>query len=134
MGGHGNVEIPASAPTSAGVSLEQRQPARSSSHQTAQQTYHELNSDDEHLNEMMSTHTIPSGNFKEDWLTSEHLFKMPRGEGSNVSRDWLSRIGYQGACLERKLYCPQVGDSVVYIPRAHYDTLQKYPFPSYSMP
>jgi len=93
-----------------------------------------LNSDDEHLNEMMSTHTIPSGNFKEDWLTSEHLFKMPRGEGCNVSRDWLCRIDYQGACIERKLYCPQVGDSVVYIPRAHYDTLQKYPFPNYSMP
>ena len=33
--------------------------------------------------------------------------------------------GYSSLISSR--YCPQVGDSVVYIPRAHYDTLQAFP-------
>jgi len=120
--------------TSAGEPQEQRQPSRASSRHTAQRRYEELNSDDEQLNEMMSTHTRPSGNFVEDWNVSQHLFKMPRGDGSNVRRGWLGRIGYQGNCLGQKFFCPQVGDTVVYIPRAHHDTLQRFPAPGVSQP
>ncbi|KAL7540285.1 hypothetical protein ACHAXR_010002 [Thalassiosira sp. AJA248-18] len=119
---------------------EQRQPARASSRQTAQRSsssrqaaqriYHELNSDDEALEELMSTHTKPSGKFVEDWDVSKHIFKLPRGEGSHVRRNWLCRTIHE----QRKKYCPQVGDSVVYIPRAHSDTLKNFPVNSYSEP
>ena len=120
--------------STAEANQEQRQQARASSRQTARRTYFELNSDDEQLNEMMSAHSKPSGKFVEDWIVSQHFFKMPRGEGSLVRRNWLSRTSYQGDCLGRKFYCPQVGDSVVYIPRAHYDTIRKYPDCGYSQP
>merc|ERR1719401_1892161 len=113
-----------------GESQEPRLPARASSRQTAPRMYRELNSDDEQLNEMISTHTEPSGNFADDWHVSRHIFKLPRGDGENMCRDWLRRTGFQGNCLRRKMFCPQVGDSVVYIPRAHNDTLQKFPVQS----
>ena len=106
-------------------------PARASSRQINQQAYHELHSDDELLEEMMSTHTRPSGNFVNDWNVTEHLFKMPRGEGLNARRDWLSRLSRHDG---HKTYCPQVGDSVIYVPRAHYDTLKKFPVSGYSPP
>eukprot|EP00571_Detonula_confervacea_P009850 CAMPEP_0172301324 /NCGR_PEP_ID=MMETSP1058-20130122/3238_1 /TAXON_ID=83371 /ORGANISM="Detonula confervacea, Strain CCMP 353" /LENGTH=2176 /DNA_ID=CAMNT_0013011391 /DNA_START=239 /DNA_END=6769 /DNA_ORIENTATION=- len=112
---------------------EQPRPSRASSRQISQRSYHH-DSDDEELEQVYSTHTDPSGNFSVDWTASEHMFKMPRNEGDRARRNWLTRTGYQGDCLGRKLYCPQVGDSVVYIPRAHADTLEKYPIPGYSLP
>jgi hypothetical protein len=70
----------------------------------------------------MSTHTKPSGKFVQDWTESDHFFKMPRGS-DEVSRKWLSRYNDPSGSVGMNLFCPQVGDSVVYIPRAHYDTL-----------
>ena len=110
---------------------EEARPSRASSRQVRQREYHELNSDDEALEEMMSTHTKPSGKFVDDWNRYSHLFKMPRGEGMNAQRKWVSRISRHDG---NKTYCPQVGDSVVYVPRAHYDTLMKYPVLGYSPP
>ena len=72
-------------------------------------------------------HTEPSGNFVDDWRISGHIFKLTRGDGENVCRDWLCRTSLEDNCLRRKMFCPQVGDSVVYIPRAHHDTLLKFP-------
>ncbi|KAL7551928.1 hypothetical protein ACHAWF_015148 [Thalassiosira exigua] len=115
-------------------SHEQHQPARASSRQTTRRTYQELFSDDEELYEMLSTHTEPTGNFSEDWTESQHLFKMPRGEGDLARRKWLSRTTYQGLSLGRKRYCPQVGDSVIYIPRAHDEVIKKFPVQDYLQP
>lgn len=98
------------------------QPSRASSRQTARRTYDEIDSDDEELNQYMSTHTKPSGKFVQDWTESDHFFKMPRGS-DEVSRKWLSRYNDPSGSVGMNLFCPQVGDSVVYIPRAHYDTL-----------
>jgi hypothetical protein len=77
-------------------------------------------------------HTKPSGEYARDWTTADHFFKMPRG--SKVNRKWVTRLKDEGSYYGTKSYCPQVGDSVVYIPRAHYDTLQKYPTGEYSAP
>eukprot|EP00984_Skeletonema_dohrnii_P035801 scaffold35992_cov139-Skeletonema_dohrnii-CCMP3373.AAC.2 len=110
------------------------EPVRASSRTVSRRTYEEMDSDDEQLNELMSTHTRPSGEYYEDWTVSQHFFKMPRGEGSQVRRKWVSRTSNTGNTLWKKMYCPQVGDSVVYIPRAHYDTMQKFPIASYFGP
>lgn len=107
-----------------------RRPARSSSRRTTQHIYHELSSDDDHLQEMMSAHTKPSGKYVNDWEVSGHMFKLPRGAGSLVHRSWLHRTSYQ----ERKCYCPQVGDLVVYVPKAHDDTLRRFPINDYTPP
>lgn len=107
-----------------------RRPARASSRRTTQHEYHELSSDDDHLQEMMSAHTKPSGKYVNDWEVSRHMFKLPRGGGSLVHRSWLHRTSYQG----RKCYCPQVGDSVVYVPKAHDATLRRFPINDYSPP
>jgi hypothetical protein len=109
---------------------EENQPSRASSRQAAQRIYNELNSDDEALVELMSTHTKPSGKYVDDWNISGHLFKLPRGGGDLVRRNWLCRTIYHG----RKSYCPQVGDSVVYIPKAHGETIRKFWIQDYSPP
>lgn len=112
---------------SASESQEQIQPTRSSSRQTARRTSqsHEYEEEDEFFEEVLSTHTKPSGEYAQDWLSADHFFKLPRDR--DVNRKWLTRTNFQGSHVGTKAYCPQVGDSVVYIPRAHYDTLQRYP-------
>jgi WD40 repeat protein len=106
-----------------GESQDDDEPARASSRHSSQRTYNEYEySDDDALEELMSTHTRPSGTYVDDWNVAGHLFKLPRGGGSHIRRNWLTRTIYQ----RRKRYCPQVGDTVVYIPRAHYDTIQKF--------
>lgn len=62
----------------------------------------------------------------QDWIGADHFFKLPR-DRSNVNRKWLTRTNFQGSHYGTKAFCPQVGDSVIYIPRAHYDTLQRFP-------
>lgn len=107
------------------------EPARASSRHSSQRTYNEYDySDDDALEELMSTHTRPSGTYVDDWNVAGHFFKLPRGGGSNIRRNWLSRTIHQG----QKRYCPQVGDTVVYIPRAHDDTIQKFWIQGYVPP
>ena len=88
-----------------------------------------LNDEEENEQELK-----PSGKYCEDWTVSEHIFKMPRGEGSQVRRKWVSRTSNTRSSFWNKKYCPQVGDSVVYIPRAHFDAMQKFPNKSYVGP
>jgi hypothetical protein len=109
-------------------SQEQAQPTRASSRQASRRTslpQESENEDEEFFEEVLSTHTKPSGSFAQDWLSADHFFKLPRD--SEVHRKWLCRTNNQGSHFATKQYCPQVGDSIVYIPRAHYDTLQRYP-------
>lgn len=107
------------------------EPARASSRHSSQRTYNEYEySDDDALEELMSTHTRPSGTYVDDWNVAGHLFKLPRGGGSHIRRNWLTRTIHQG----QKRYCPQVGDTVVYIPRAHDDTIQKFWIQGYVPP
>ena len=100
-----------------------RQSARSNSRTSHQ--YDDEDSDGSIFDEMLSANTSPGGEFITDYTDLGHLFKLPSGGALN--REWLSR----NSCIEShtglKTFTPQVGDSVVYIPRAHSDTLVAFP-------
>jgi hypothetical protein len=76
--------------------------------------------------EYMSTNNTPSGPFVADY--SSHLFKMASQlQANNLHRRWLQRVESTSSYEGRRRYAPQIGDSVVYIPRAHYDTIAQFP-------
>ena len=104
-----------------------RQPSRTSSRQQdrSRRVYDVPDSDDDDLVEMMSTNTSPTGEYVDDYNVLGHLFRLP--EGGRINRAWVTRMeSHLGLCGKKK-YAPQVGDSVVYIPKAHYDTVKEYP-------
>lgn len=82
----------------------------------------ELDSEDENNEQIMSTNNTPSGPFVQDY--SSHFWRMPT---DNVRRRWLKRMESDTSYEGRKTYTPQLGDSVVYIPRAHYETINGFP-------
>jgi hypothetical protein len=75
----------------------------------------------------LSTNNSPYGPFLNDYVEAGHLFKLDTSSVKRVKRAWLLRsessLSYKG----RKMYAPQVGDSVVYIPRAHQETIRVFP-------
>jgi WD40 repeat protein len=82
-------------------------------------------SHDEYV-EYVSTNNAPSGSYIADY--DLHFFRMTsRDDGNNVRRLWLRRNESSSSYDGRKTYTPQVGDSVVYVPRAHQNTLAAYP-------
>ena len=83
-----------------------------------------LDSDEEELVEYMSSNNTPSGPFRADYDT--HFFRLTTGIDS-INRTWVHRIESSSAYAGRKGYCPQVGDVVVYIPRAHFDVIDEFP-------
>eukprot|EP00934_Nitzschia_sp_Nitz4_P007938 Nitzschia sp. Nitz4//scaffold221_size33835//940//7855//NITZ4_007849-RA/size33835-augustus-gene-0.0-mRNA-1//1//CDS//3329542551//7928//frame0 len=84
----------------------------------------EPESDDEFGTQYVSTNNTPSGPYAEDYTTGGHFWRMPSG---NVRRKWLRRLESDTSFEGRKIYTPQLGDSIVYIPRAHYLTLNDFP-------
>ena len=85
----------------------------------------EIGPDDEMVMEFMSTNNTPSGPYVRDYHMAGHFWRLPNG-GNRVRRKWLSRVESDSSYEGRKIYTPQLGDSVVYIPRAHYDTIEKF--------
>lgn len=83
-----------------------------------------LDSSDDELVEYMSSNNTPSGPFRSDYET--HFFRITNGSHL-ISRDWACRYESTSAYMGRKSYSPQVGDEVVYIPRAHFDVLSEFP-------
>lgn len=82
----------------------------------------EEDSEDEFA-EIMSTNNDPSGPFISDYV--EHYFRI--SQNATVHREWLRRLESNSSYFGRKTYSPQVGDEVVYIPRAHRNTLANFP-------
>lgn len=80
---------------------------------------------DAFVEEFLSTNNTPSGRYVEDYTVTGHFFKLP--DSGRVRRQWLLRTENQTSHSGVKNYAPQVGDSVVYIPRAHYETLKLFP-------
>jgi len=82
------------------------------------------------LDEYISSNRRPAaehdfnGHYVED-VNRGHFWKLPAG--LEVKRKWLRRDESKTGRIGLKSYVPQVGDSVVYIPRAHYDTIHKFP-------
>jgi hypothetical protein len=79
-------------------------------------------SDESEVEEVLSTNNHPSGHFKEDYIY--HYFKLPNRYP--ISRSWVRREESKTSYNGRKKYTPQIGDLVVYIPRAHLDTINNF--------
>lgn len=104
---------------------DQLNPSRSSSRHRLVVAEEEDESGDE-FDEYVSMNNSPTGPFMADYDT--HFFRMPSRElGNHVQRHWLHRNESSSSHGGRKLYTPQVGDVVVYIPQAHLGSLTEYP-------
>jgi hypothetical protein len=112
------------------ISFEQRsrtQPTRVSARQLTRASadgYGESDSDS-YVEEFLSTNNTPSGPYVEDYTVAGHFFRLP--DSGLVMRQWLRRTENRTSHSGVKNYSPQVGDSVVYIPRAHFETVKKFP-------
>lgn len=107
------------------VAVSEGRPLRSQRRsQRSDSQFVELDSDDEMVAQYMSTNNTPSGPYVEDYTTVGHFWRMPSG---TVRRKWLCRHESDTSYEGRKIYAPQLGDSVVYIPRAHYETVSHFP-------
>ena len=83
-------------------------------------------SDVDDLIEYMGTNNEPTGPYAGDYET--YFFKMGNErEASVLLRAWLRRVESYSSYTGRKMYVPQLGDHVVYIPRAHQETIVDYP-------
>ena len=103
-------------------------PTRVSSRQRLRSRHNDNSSgseSDRELVEYMSTNNTPSGPFAADY--ESHDFRLTDARSRSVAREWVRRLESNSSYGGRRNYTPQVGDSVVYIPRAHYDTVQNYP-------
>ncbi|KAL7563259.1 hypothetical protein ACA910_016626 [Epithemia clementina (nom. ined.)] len=80
-------------------------------------------SSDEELVEFMSSNNTPSGPFVSDY--DSHYFKI--SNSNRVNNRWLLRHESTSSYNGSKSYAPQVGDSIVYIPRAHHETITNFP-------
>jgi hypothetical protein len=81
---------------------------------------------DGYVEQFLSTNNTPSGPHVEDYTVTGHFFRLPNS-GQGVTRQWLRRTENRTSHNGLKNYSPQVGDSVVYIARAHYETLKMFP-------
>jgi hypothetical protein len=73
--------------------------------------------------EFISTNNTPSGPHVDDYRF--HFFRCL--DGLPVARQRLRRLESLTSYKGHKNYTPQVGDTVVYIPRAHFEALKKFP-------
>jgi WD40 repeat protein len=85
----------------------------------------EIGSDDDAIAEFMSTNNTPSGPYARDYNMAGHYWRLTGSK--RVKRSWLSRFESDSSYEGRKTYTPQLGDSVVYIPRAHYESISEFP-------
>lgn len=85
----------------------------------------EIGSDDEAIAEFMSTNNTPSGPYVRDYTMAGHYWRLTGSK--RVKRSWLSRFESDTSYEGHKTYTPQLGDSVVYIPRAHYESITEFP-------
>ena len=81
---------------------------------------------DEDVMEYMSSNNTPSGAYLHDCGDDGHFFRLPN-VNAKVERLWVRRLESSSPYHGTKIYAPQVGDSVVYIPKAHYNVVQEYP-------
>lgn len=90
------------------------------------QDFVEMGSEDE-LAQFCTANTTPNGPYVRDFSSSGHLWRLKKTDVRKVHRKWLRRPESDTSYNGQKIYTPQVGDSVVYIPRAHLETIDDYP-------
>ncbi len=107
--------------------VNQNEPTRVSARQFSRRADNQYvyESDESDFEELLTANTSPTGEFKGDYTELGHIYKLPYG--GSVNRKWVTReecvLGYTGW----KTYCPQEGDEIVYIPKAHSETLRTFP-------
>jgi hypothetical protein len=88
----------------------------------------DIGSDDEMIAQFVSVNKTPCGPYLRDFTREGHLWKLKNSsDAKRVHRKWLSRVDSDLSYFGKKFYTPQCGDSVVYIPRAHYETIKEFP-------
>ena len=102
-------------------------PVRSSARQR-RRTYIDTDSEsdsEEEMVEWMSTNNTPSGPFVGDYEAC--LFRVADARSHAIERMWVRRLESNSSFGGRKSYTPQVGDDIVYIPQAHFETISNFP-------
>ncbi len=88
----------------------------------------EIGSDDEMIAQFVSANRTPSGPYVRDYTINGHYWRLKSdSEVNRVRRKWLSREESDSTYFGRNAYTPQLGDSIVYIPRAHFETIKECP-------
>eukprot|EP00531_Pseudo-nitzschia_arenysensis_P009052 CAMPEP_0116157440 /NCGR_PEP_ID=MMETSP0329-20121206/23345_1 /TAXON_ID=697910 /ORGANISM="Pseudo-nitzschia arenysensis, Strain B593" /LENGTH=2316 /DNA_ID=CAMNT_0003654547 /DNA_START=150 /DNA_END=7100 /DNA_ORIENTATION=- len=88
----------------------------------------EIGSDDEMIAQFVSANRTPSGPYLRDYTVNGHYWRLKNNsEVNRVQRRWLSREESDSTYFGRNAYTPQLGDSIVYIPRAHFETIKECP-------
>ncbi len=88
----------------------------------------EIGSDDEMIAQFVSANRTPSGPYLRDYTVNGHYWRLKNNsEVNRVQRKWLSREESDSTYFGRNVYTPQLGDSIVYIPRAHFETIKECP-------
>lgn len=81
--------------------------------------------DDEDEMEYGSNNNVVSGRYVADY--DRHYWNFGNSRGHLLNKNWVLRTESASSYNGRKRYVPQVGDTVVYIPRAHYEFLEEFP-------
>ena len=88
----------------------------------------EIGSDDEMIAQFVSSNRTPAGPYVRDYTLNGHYWRLKSAsEVNRVRRKWLSREESDSSYFGRNVYLPQMGDSIVYIPRAHFETIKECP-------
>ena len=88
----------------------------------------EIGSDDEMTAQFVSINKTATGPYLKDYTLNGHYWRFKsRPDAARVRRKWLQRKDSESSYFGRKAFTPQMGDSVVYIPRAHFETIKECP-------
>ena len=77
--------------------------------------------------EFLSTNTTPSGEYVDDYEVDDHIFRVKQGEEGSLKRRWVRRKESTSSYNGRKIYSPQAGDTVIYVPRSHWEVIKVFP-------
>jgi hypothetical protein len=102
-----------------------RTSVRQSTRRSNTQQYNDEDLDGSVIEEMSSANTTSEGESIKDYIDHEHLFKIPFG--GELKRKWASQNDYIEGYIGCKTHSSHACDSVVYILKAHSDTLKDFP-------
>ena len=114
--------------TSSRTTEERRVRAQRRAQRSDDTDFLEIGSDDEMIAQFVSANRTPSGPYLRDYTLNGHYWRLKNNSEINrVHRKWLRREESDSSYFGRNVYTPQLGDSIVYIPRAHFETIKECP-------
>jgi len=88
----------------------------------------EIGSDDELTAQYISINKTATGPYLRDYTLNGHYWQLKsRSDVVRVRRKWIQRKDSDSSYFGRQVFTPQMGDSIVYIPRAHFETIKECP-------